>query len=205
MVSGAAGRAVNARVVASEMPFGLKGEPPVEVAVPGGRVLMRGSADKVDRGVDGTLFVTDIKTGSQRSFKDITQEDPVVGGTKLQLPVYAYAARARFGTADAPVHAAYWFVRRDRGRRGIDLTPAVERTYAATLSVLVRSIAHGLFPPRAPETADFAWVQCPYCNPDGIGHGETRERWERKRPDPALGELVGLVERGVLADAEADR
>ena len=197
--------AVNARVVASEMPFGLEGEPPLEVAVPGGRVLMRGSADKVDLGVDGTLYVTDIKTGSQRAFKDITQDDPVVGGTKLQLPVYAYAARARFGTADALVHANYWFVRRDRGRRGIDLTAEVERTYAATLSVLVRSIAHGLFPPRAPESADFAWVQCPYCNPDGIGHGENRERWERKRNDPALGELVGLVEPGVLAEAEADR
>ena len=89
--------AVDAEVVASEMPFGLKGSPPVEIAVPGGRVLMHGSADKVDRGADGTLYVTDLKTGSQRSFKDITQDDPVVAGTKLQLPVYAYAARARFG------------------------------------------------------------------------------------------------------------
>ncbi len=191
---------VGARVVASEMPFGIKGEPPVEIAITGGRVLMRGSADRVDQGADGTLYVTDIKTGSPRTFKDITQDDPVVDGTKLQLPVYAYAARARFG-ADAPVHATYWFVRRERGRRGIDLTADVEQTYAATLSILVGSIANGLFPLRAPESPDFAWVQCPYCNPDGIGHAENRERWERKRHDPALAELVALIEPGVLAEA----
>ncbi len=191
---------VNAEVVASEMPFGIKGSPPIEIAVAGGRVLMQGSADKVDRGADGTLYVTDLKTGSQRSFKEITQDAPVVAGTKLQLPVYAYAARARFGAPDTPVHATYWFVRKDRGRRGIDLTAEVEQTYAETVSVLVGSIARGLFPQRAPESPDVVYVQCEYCNPDGIGHGENRERWERKRLDPELAELVALIEPDALAD-----
>ena len=42
-------------------------------------------------------------------------------------------------------------------------------------------------------------MQCEYCNPDGIGHGENRERWERKRLDPELAELVALIEPDVLA------
>lgn len=188
-----------AAVVASEMPFGLHGEAPVQVPIPGGRILMRGSADKVDRGADGSLYVTDLKTGSDRLFKGITEDDPFVGGTKLQLPVYGYAARQRYGNATTPVHATYWFVRRNRGRIGLDLTPEVEAGYAEVLRVIAGSIAHGLFPPKSPEQPDFAWTQCPYCNPDDIGHAENRERWERKRHDPALRELVTLIDPGVLA------
>ena len=74
------------------------GEPPVEIPVPSGRVLLRGSADKVDLGADGTIYVTDVKTGGFSRYEAI-ESDPVAGGTKLQLPVYAYAARARLGSS----------------------------------------------------------------------------------------------------------
>jgi ATP-dependent helicase/nuclease subunit B len=188
-----------AAVVASELRFGFDGEPPVEIAVPSGRVLFRGSADKVDLGADGTIYVTDVKTGSATRFEGITA-DPVAGGTKLQLPVYAYAARARLGEPDTPVEAAYWFVRRGGARIPVPLTPEVESRYVDTLDVIVSSIAAGLFPPKAPEVPDFLWVQCSYCNPDGIGHGEVRARWDRKRFDPALERLVRLIEPGVLDD-----
>jgi hypothetical protein len=76
----------------------------------------------------------------------------------------------------------------------VELTKQVEQAYSRTLAILVRSIAAGLFPAKAPEKPDFSWVQCHYCNPDGIGHVDTRERWERKRHDPALRELVELIE-----------
>jgi hypothetical protein len=201
---------VRARVVTSEMPFGMQGQPPVAVPLPGrggGAVLMRGSADKVDFGDDGTIYVTDVKTGSRRTFKEIKQEDPFVDGAKLQLPVYAYAAREHYGSRASPVEAAYWFVRPHRSdpknqcRIPITLTPEVESQYAEVLATLTRSIKAGLFPLRAPDQPDFAWVQCDYCNPDGIGHGDERERWERKRHDPALRDLVTLVEPDALADA----
>ena len=184
----------NTAVRASEMPFGLKGVDPIEIMIPSGRVLMRGSADKVDVAADGTIYVTDIKTGSRRAFKEITQDEPTVGGTKLQLPVYAYAAREVFGDRATPVVTAYWFVGRDQGRVELELTPALEAEYAETLDVIVQSMANGLFPAKAPEVPDFAWVQCPFCNPDGIGHGEVRERWESKRNDPSLRDLVDLIE-----------
>ncbi len=60
-------------------------------------------------------------------------------------------------------------------------------------------IAGGLFPAKAPEQADFSWVQCQYCNPDGIGHGEVREGWERKRGNAVLAELVNLIDPEVTA------
>ncbi|NUU18472.1 PD-(D/E)XK nuclease family protein [Cellulomonas humilata] len=190
---------VGARVVASEMPFGADDVPALGVAVTGGTVLLRGSADKVDIGSDGTIYVTDLKTGSRRSFKEITQDDPLAGATKFQLPVYALAAREQFGATTSAVKAGYWFVRKDPGRIDIDLTPEVEESLAHGVDVIVRSIAAGRFPLRAPDAPDFAWVQCPYCNPDGIGHGANRERWERKRHDVDLRELVELIEPEALS------
>lgn len=187
-----------ATVIASELTFGMRGAEPVDIPVPGGRIRMKGSADRVDRDINGALVVIDMKTGSDRTYKQIVgAEDPFVGATKLQLPVYAHAARAAFGAAD--VRAEYWFVRRDMKRIDLPLA-AIETDYAATLAVLARSIRDGRFPNRPPEQPDFRWVQCPYCNPDGIGHGDARERWERKRQDAALFELVSLIEPGTVID-----
>jgi RecB family exonuclease len=184
----------DAEVVASELTFGRDGRPPVDVAVPGGTVLMVGSADKVDRTRDGVLLVTDIKTGGSQRYA-VIGTDPVAAGTRLQLPVYAHAARQQLNAQQ--VKAQYWFVRKDRFKRiPIVLDDTVEETYGRTLGVLVRGISAGLFPAKAPEAADFAWVQCPYCNPDGLGHADARERWERKRFDPALAELVALIDPG---------
>lgn len=41
-------------------------------------------------------------------------------------------------------------------------------------------------------------MQYPYCNPDNIGHNDTQNRYERKRHDPALRELIGLVDPTAL-------
>jgi ATP-dependent helicase/nuclease subunit B len=193
----------DASVIASELRFGFDGEPPVEIPVPSGRVLLRGSADKVDLGRDGTIYVTDVKTGGFTRYEAI-ESDPVAAGTKLQLPVYAYAARARLGDESTPVEAAYWFVRRGGRRIPVPLTPEVEARYADTLDVIVSSIAAGYFPAMAPEVPDFLWVQCPYCNPDGIGHSEARARWERKRFDPTLERLVRLIDPGALPAFEEE-
>jgi RecB family exonuclease len=187
----------DASVVASELRFGFDGEPPVEIPIPSGRVLLRGSADKVDLGKDGTIYVTDVKTGGFSRYEAI-EDDPVAAGTKLQLPVYAYAARARLGDSSTPVEAAYWFVRKGGRRIPVPLTDEVAARYVDTLDVIVSSIAAGYFPAKAPEIPDFLWVQCPYCNPDGIGHSEVRARWERKRHDPTLERLVRLIDPAAL-------
>jgi hypothetical protein len=196
----------DARTLTSELAFGVDGHDPVMVPIQSGRVLLRGRADKVDRARDGTLFVTDIKTGGSKRFTGIKEEDPVVGGSKLQLPVYAYAARDRVGEPDTPVEAAYWFVRKSRGTRvDVPLTSRVETIYAQTLDAIVSSMATGLFPGRAPDSPDYGpYRQCGYCNPDGLGHGEARTRWERKRGDPALRVYVALAEPEALETEGAD-
>jgi ATP-dependent helicase/nuclease subunit B len=192
----------DAQVLASELRFGLDGYPEVLIRVDGGELRFRGSADKVDQRRDGTLLVTDLKTGSAARFAGLSQDNPVGGGELLQLPVYARAARARFGDAGTPVEAMYWFVRRDRKRIQVPLTEAVEQTYADTVGVIARSIAHGVFPPRAPDQPDYRWVRCQYCNPDGLGHGDVRRRWEAMRRAPELLGYTGLVEPDALiADA----
>ena len=96
-----------------------------------------------------------------------------------------------------PPRRAYWFVRRDK--RGWIERRAHRRGRGASTprrSATLVAVDRGRAVParRRPEAPDFAWVQCAYCNPDGLGHGEVRERWERKRHDPALRELVALIE-----------
>jgi ATP-dependent helicase/nuclease subunit B len=187
--------------VLSELAFGMGGVAPVEVRLPDGRAIrFRGSADRVDR-VGEELVVVDYKTGSNRKFKDIGEADPTVGGTRLQLPVYAYAARAALDAEDAPVSAEYWFLRKDHGEQiELPLTPQVQATYAATLAVIADGIAGGLFPHRPPENDGWAgYIECPYCDPDGLGLKEHRDRWELKRHDPRLAAYVALVDPDAAA------
>jgi RecB family exonuclease len=163
----------------------------------------RGSADRVDRAGDA-IVVVDYKTGSTRKFKDLGEADPTSGGAKLQLPVYAHAARVALDAADAPVSAEYWFLRKDRGKRiGVPLTAQVHATYTATLAVIADGIAGGLFPHRPPKDNGWAgYIECPYCDPDGLGVKEHRDRWERKRHDPRLASYLALVEPDAAAEQE---
>jgi RecB family exonuclease len=195
---------LGAAVIDSELTFGTNDTPPVTVSLGDGRTVhLRGSADKVDRLRDGTLLVTDIKTGRKTAFRRISEDDPVLGGTKLQLPAYALAARPAYGGERTPVEALYWFVGRDSGRVQLPLTDAVMARYAETLGVLVDSIARGVFPQRAPKARDFGWVQCRACNPDGLGHAHIRERWEILRGTPELLEYTRLVEPDAVPAAAA--
>ncbi|MFL0411128.1 PD-(D/E)XK nuclease family protein [Microbacterium paludicola] len=194
----------DARVVASELRFGMDGADPVLVEVDDGAVAMRGSADRIDETRDGTLIVTDFKTGSARSFGDIG-DDPVAAGKKLQLPLYAHAARAAYG-ADS-VEAAYWFVgRKDRGTRiPVRLDDALESRYRFALGTLVRGIRDGHFIARPPDSDDFAWVQCAYCNPDAVGYGHVRDASARKRRDARLAGLFALLDPTVHEPQEDAR
>ena len=184
--------AADSKVRATELGFGDDG-PAAEVAVAGGVVRMKGKIDKVDERRDGTLEVTDFKTGKSHYFADI-RKDPVVAGTKLQLPAYALAASAAY---DAEVSLTEYRFIRERPEIavvGIPLDGSVAETYAQTLGVLSESIAGGLFPAKAPDQPDYRFISCPYCNPDGVGHAEVRGRYERKRHAPELSTLIGLID-----------
>ena len=183
----------DAEVLASELSFGMRGAAPLALELDAGTVLMRGSADKVDRARGGRLLVTDIKSGKKARFR-VIQDDPVAAGTKLQLPVYALAASCEFEGEDS--QAQYWFVRKpDAGSRiGVALDDALRQRYAETLSVLVTAIAEGLFINKPSEKPAWNYVDCPYCTPDGLGHDEARWRYENKRTAAELTELMGLID-----------
>lgn len=199
-----------AAVVRSELAFGLgrdeRDRGPVEVAVPGGgAVKLRGSADKVDRGDDGTLFVTDLKTGRATKYTAV-KKDPVAGGTRLQLPVYALAALRDLGDGGVKAEAQYWFVRGpDRDLRlPVVLDEHTTEQYAAALGRLVDGIASGLFPGTVGKEPGYAYVECPWCTPDGVGHAEAREAYERKRSAPALRDLMLLIDPDALPPEQTD-
>ncbi|MEV6487492.1 PD-(D/E)XK nuclease family protein [Actinoplanes sp. NPDC051633] len=184
--------------VCSELAFGQGGRPPVPVPLPDGRiVLMKGSADRVDRAGD-SIVIVDYKSGRSEPFAGLGPDDPTLGGAKLQLPVYGLAARLALGAPRADVTAEYWFVHRDAGKRvELPLTPDIEVAFTNAVTVIVDRIAGGLFPHRPPDDDGYGdHIPCRYCDPDGLGAGEHRDRWDRKRNDPRLASYLSLIGGG---------
>jgi hypothetical protein len=180
----------------AELPIGRKGNPPVTITLPDGSELMlTGFADRVDRTETGSLVVVDIKSGKSSGFKGLGADDPTKSGSKLQLPVYGLAARAKYGSPDTKVEAEFWFVGRDLGDRiGYEITDEVVNEYATVLGKIVDGMRSGIFPlvPIAP-TSWAAWVDCDYCDPDGLGTTERHSQWLEKAADPVLAAYHALT------------
>lgn len=191
--------------IATELPFGPDDDARAELALPGGRhIAFRGYADRVDRTEDGALVVVDYKTGGvSDDVKKIPKDDPVVRGTKLQLPVYALAARAAHDP-DAPVHAAYWHVSAKGGFQwiGYDADDARDARFRDVLTTIADGIDAGLFPGRPGEPSNrpghAGFDNCTYCDFDAVCTRERGQEWERVRDDETLIPLLTLT--GDLAD-----
>lgn len=179
-----------ARVVHSELRFGRA--PDVEVSLPlgdGRRLAVFGAADRIDRTATGELVIVDHKTGKADKFKKIDRTDPTEGRTKFQLPIYAAAALATIGEApgSTPVRAEYGFF--DRGnyeRYGYSFDDAVWEQVTDDLRWLVDGIGSGLFPAITEPPKFTFYVDCHYCDPDGLGVDERYADWSRKQGDPRL-------------------
>jgi ATP-dependent helicase/nuclease subunit B len=186
------------RPLAAELAFGLPGADVGTVALdlPDGRsVQFRGKADRVDVVTDGTLRVIDYKTGKADAFRGLNEDNPDAQGRRLQLPVYGQAARLFRGTPDAAVRAEYWFVSARGGfeRIGYSVTPAVLAHVGETLGSIVNGIEAGLFPHHPTASSTTPWVECPFCDPDGMGVAELRRHFERKQADPAMATFVNFA------------
>ena len=185
------------RPIAAECGFGLDpAHAPVEITLHDGRVLrFRGSADRIDAADDGGLVVLDYKTGKPDGYRQLSPDNPDLGGKRLQLVVYAQAARAAAMRPGAPVRAQYWFVSEGGGfvRHGYEVDDGVLDRVVATLGTIVGGIERGVFPPH-PDDRFKPWVVCPYCDPDAMGVAELRRQWERKRSDPEVEPYATLVE-----------
>ena len=185
--------------VAAELAFGLAGAalPAVELPLPGGRqVRFRGKADRLDVATDGTLEVVDYKTGRSERYAGLSEDEPDARGTKLQLVVYALAARLHQGAPDAPVRSEYWFTSARGGftRVGYPVTPQVLARVGATVGLMAAAIEDGVFPPHPTATSTSPFVECPYCDPDALGVVDLRRQIDRKSGDAALAAFLELAE-----------
>jgi ATP-dependent helicase/nuclease subunit B len=184
--------------VATELPFGPDAASDATLDLPGGRhVSFKGFADRVDRRADGSLVVLDYKTGRlSDDVRRIADDDTFVGGTKLQLPVYALAAATAHGTPDTPVRAAYWHItsRDDFTQAGYDAGPERRERFVTVLTQIADGIEGGVFPayPGEPDTRWGGFTNCGWCDFDAVCGRNRLHEWERVRVDPAIAGFLAL-------------
>jgi ATP-dependent helicase/nuclease subunit B len=193
------------RPVAAELAFGMAGSElaTVALALPDGRTVhFRGFADRVDEADDGSLHVMDYKTGGTSSYQGLSADNPDQGGRRLQLAVYGQAARMFGGNPEAAVLSEYWFAstKGKFARIGYQVTPEILDRIGHTLATVVGGIEAGVFPSFSRATSTTPFVECPYCDPDGLGVVDLGRAWERKRADPALAVFAGLAEPELEGD-----
>jgi ATP-dependent helicase/nuclease subunit B len=151
--------------IAYERRFGISGEPVLEMVDKGGSIRIRGVIDRLDRGAKGQIRVVDYKTGSSHlSSKDL------LSGLRLQLPIYALAARDALGLGE-PVDGFYWMILRGKPgslrlarftheKEGVSYrgTPGAIALVHEHTQRIVAGVRDGVFPPLPPQGG------CPqYC------------------------------------------
>ncbi|MGA2111125.1 MAG: PD-(D/E)XK nuclease family protein [Anaerolineales bacterium] len=87
-----------------ERSFGREGAPALELRVDSEIVLLRGIIDRVDVNRTGQLRILDYKSGSTH----LSPRD-LIEGRRLQLPIYALAAREALKLGQ-PVEGLYWAI-----------------------------------------------------------------------------------------------
>jgi hypothetical protein len=157
--------------------------------------------DRVDVTPDGReAWVIDYKSGSAEDYrKEITADNPLAGGTKLQLPVYMGAA------PDAmDVHALYWFITKRGGFEAVSYEPAPEQrdAFPRTLQAIVAGIKAGSFPAVSGEDDEFygKFKNCKFCDYDRICSRRRDLETAAKEEDPDVVAWRG-VERAALGDS----
>lgn len=189
--------------VASELRFGYS-DAGLTITLPDGEtVQFRGSADRVDITDTNQLIVLDYKTGSGKPYTNISEEEPLLNGTHLQLPLYGLAAIERFanqlpaGETPRIVNSAYWFIT-ERGKyelKGYEVSSEVIEEFKETIGAIVTGIRHGVFPgvpdPIASPTTDHS--NCKYCDFNSLCRLDRTEEWERVHLDPAIAPFRNLT------------
>jgi RecB family exonuclease len=147
-------------------------------------VRLRGYVDRIDRTPDGRrAWIIDYKTGKNDA-KDL-DKDPLLGGKKLQLPVYLGAAGD-----GVEATALYWFISRraDFARVGYEPDDERDQRFGATLEAIVGGIRSGAFPAVPGEEQEYynSYENCGWCDFERICSRRRDIEYEAKAGDAAM-------------------
>ena len=188
----------------SEYAFGFDG-PPVALALPdGGEVRFRGFIDRVDVAQDGRrAVVMDYKTGSSRQYRKM-EDDPLMAGKRLQLPVYALAVRETL-LPDAALRAEYWFISANGGYIRVPVTlDAIEAQFRNMVQAIAEGVRGGIFPANPGPPGFGGPENCRYCDFQRICPTNKLALWARKVDSPQVAAYKMLSGGALDADAEED-
>ena len=189
-----------------EHAFGRDDQPPLVLDLPGGPVRLSGSIDRIDKTVGGELIVIDYKTGKSEKYGTFplsgdaadAADDFTERGKKLQLPLYALAARRDYGGDATAVSAYYWFVDEGEGRRGGPVGEPATGRFHDVVGVLADGIRDGAFPARPGAFDPFyrSFENCSWCQFDRVCSKTRDDVWEQIRYDARVSRYASLAEPG---------
>jgi ATP-dependent helicase/nuclease subunit B len=194
-----------------EADFGRHGADPLVLDLPTqGGVQFAGSIDRVDATRSGGLVVTDYKTGGGYGYDAIPKigrpgksgrsesgVDLIDRGRKLQLVLYALAARDLFALPEAQVEAYYWFLDQGDLHRGGVVDDVQTGRLHTVLDVVVGGIRDGIYPANPGEEKPYprdTWESCCYCPYDRVCPTTRLEQWRGVREDPAVRPYAEIVD-----------
>jgi len=187
-----------------EHAFGRDDKLPLVLDLPSGQMRLAGSIDRVDETGDGQLVVIDYKTGKAQNYETFppcddaadTTADFTERGKKLQLPLYALAARQEYGGDATPVSAYYWFVDEGDARRGGPISQPVLNRFYDVLDVLADGIRDGAFPARPGGFDPFyrSFESCSWCQFERVCPKTRDDVWDRVRSDARVSRYADLAE-----------
>jgi len=192
--------------IAVEQVFGMKEYPPLTIELTdGATVRFRGIIDRIDQ-KNESLLITDYKTG--RAYEEYKQldKDPLARGTKLQLPIYALAAKNIF-TSTGKIEARYWFVTEREAFKviSINLDDATLESFYKTINQIVKAISSGIFPGRPGSRLwGGSFKNCVNCSFTQVCPLDRDKQWLLKRYDPRIAPYVELAEPVEDSDEKAE-
>jgi hypothetical protein len=74
------------------------------------------------------------------------------------------------------------------------MSPEVDAKVSEALALVVEGIETGYFPNRPERPGWRFFVNCHYCEPDGLGTAERWAEWSRKQHDPRLAPWFSTAE-----------